>query len=323
MKKTILTILIFAAALFCAAQNDSITNISVVQRTDGSGLVDINFNLYGPGSSYDITIEVSFDAGNVYTPIPSVFLSGDITNISPGENRQIVWDGLGSFPGTYSTQSMLKIIANGEVSCPSTLTDIDENVYTTVLIGDQCWMAANLKTTKYSNGSPIEYPGPDYWAWYNNTTGAYAWNDNDISWKNIYGALYNLYAVKNANGLCPTGWHVPTDAEYTTLSNYLGGESVAGGKMKSIRTDPDPHPRWNSPNAGATNESYWTGFPGGIRDYWGFFGELGTRGAWWTSTEVGSNGAWSRSIYYSGPSIIPNSDFFPQYGLNVRCLKDE
>jgi uncharacterized protein (TIGR02145 family) len=116
---------------------------------------------------------------------------------------------------------------------------------------------------------------------------------------------------------------VPTDAEWTVLTDYLGGEAVAGGKLKSTRTDPDPHPRWDSPNSGATNESNWHGYPGGIRDYMGYYWELGAKGNWWSSTDYYVETAWSRTLSYSDPSILPMSDYFVTYGLSIRCVEDQ
>jgi uncharacterized protein (TIGR02145 family) len=133
--------------------------------------------------------------------------------------------------------------------------DIDGNYYTTVKIGTQVWIAENLRTTKYSNGTPIPYI-EDNKTWSGLTlgvvkTGAYCWYNNDSAkYKNIYGALYNWYAIIDSNGLCPDDWHVPTDGEWAILENYLGGNSVAGGKMKETGLE-----HWISPNKDATNES--------------------------------------------------------------------
>jgi uncharacterized protein (TIGR02145 family) len=323
MKKAIFTLLIILGALFCSAQNDTITDIVVIQRTDASGLVDISFDLSGSESSYNISLEVSFNGGNIFTPIAAAFLSGELVNIPPGENKQIVWDGLGSFPDTFSAQAMLKIIATKGASCPASLTDIDGNAYSMMVIGTQCWMAENLKTTKYKNGTPVDYPGDDNTAWNNNTNGAYAWYNNDISWKDSYGAMYNWHAVMNPNKLCPEQWHIPSHDEWTVLIDYLGGEFVAGGKLKSTRTDPDPHPRWDNPNVGATNEANWSGLPGGYREHLGGYFYLGSFGVWWTSTEIGGSLAWSQFIVNSGPSVINNNDFFKGYGLSVRCVWEE
>ena len=157
----------------------------------------------------------------------------------------------------------------------STVSDIDGNPYNTKLIGTQCWMASNLKVTKYNNSpnDPIS-TGLDNTALSNTNTsslGAYAiYNDNSANEKTIYGNLYNWYAVNDPRKLCPTGWHVPTDAEWTILTTYLGGSGtstilVAGGKMKSTDTQPTTG-GWNSSStSGATNESGFSALPGGYR----------------------------------------------------------
>lgn len=161
-------------------------------------------------------------------------------------------------------------------TCPKNIVDYDGNVYSTALIGKHCVMAENLKTIHYRNGTPIENP-VEIIDWDNNIAGAYCWYDNDPSWKDIYGALYNHYAVINKNGLCPSGWHVPSVDEYKEIikaSDFYysmdpdlppSPSEIAGGKMKSTLKDPDPHPRWDNPNDGATNKSRFSGLPGGKR----------------------------------------------------------
>ena len=142
-----------------------------------------------------------------------------------------------------------------------------------------------------------------------------------------YGMLYNWYAVNGDSGsgtkqLAPVGWHVPTDAEWTTLTTYLGGTSVAGGKMKSTRTEPTPAPRWLSPNTGATNESGFTGLPGGYRNAVGSFLNRAYNGYWWSSSQYDSSLAWLRYLYYLNANVYwsPNNK---AYGFSVRCLKDD
>lgn len=206
--------------------------------------------------------------------------------------------------------------------CPGTptITDIDGNFYNTVLIGNQCWMKENLKVTNYLDGTAIENPLTDL-DWQNNTNGGYAWYNNDISWKDPYGALYNWYAVNNSSGLCPSGWHVPTDTEWVDLIFYLD-IYTAGGKLKSTRTEPDAHPRWNIPNYGATNESGFSSFPGGNRSEDGTFRLLGSScGFWSSSTENGSIFAWHRSWFSNSDET--SRDYSPkQYGSSIRCIKD-
>ncbi len=206
--------------------------------------------------------------------------------------------------------------------CPGmpTITDFDGNIYNTVLIGEQCWMKENLITTHFNNGIPVENI-TDYFDWFSNIIGAYSWYNNDISWKECYGALYNWYAVNSANGICPIGWHVPTDDEFTALTDYLGGTNLAGGKMKSMRATPEPHPRWESPNTEATNESNWSAYPGGYRVSLGSFYDLGSHGYWWSSTENSSTTAWYRYMYHSSSSVFRYS-YTKNGGLSIRCLRD-
>ncbi|MDD3686248.1 MAG: PKD domain-containing protein [Bacteroidales bacterium] len=210
-----------------------------------------------------------------------------------------------------------------ENSCPPYVSDIDGNQYETIQIGTQCWMKENLKTTRYSNGVSIDFPGSNNDLWNANTTGAYAWYENNISWKNSYGALYNWYATVNNNNLCPDGWHVPTNSEFSVLVSFLGGEAIAGGKMKSTDTEPDPHPRWDSPNNAATNESGFTGYPGGNRAANSdTYGGLGTSGKWWSSTSYNETGAKSRFMHNTAGMIEENVND-KIIGYSVRCVKDQ
>ena len=193
----------------------------------------------------------------------------------------------------------------------STVVDIDGNVYNTVTIGTQVWMAENLKTTKYRNGDQIANV-IDNPAWSSLSSGAYCWYNNVTNNKATYGAMYNWYAVADSRNIAPTGWHVATDAEWTTLTTFLGGGSVAGSKMKETGTA-----HWTSLNTDATNNSGFTALPGGYRSCsTGLFYDLGSRGNWWTSTE-----ALSRALSYSYANIDRYGSL-KQYGFSVRCVKD-
>jgi len=197
-----------------------------------------------------------------------------------------------------------------------TVTDIDGNVYTTVVIGTRTWMVENLKVTRYRNGDAISNV-TDNTAWAGLTTGAYCWYNNNIANKTPYGALYNWFAVNDPRNIAPAGWHVPSDAEWTTLITYLGGESVAGGKMKEAGTT-----HWLSPNTDADNSSGFAALPGGYRfGYDGTFDYLGIVGGYWSSTQNGAFGAWYRSLYYDNASAY-RSDDGKQLGLSVRCVRD-
>ena len=207
------------------------------------------------------------------------------------------------------------IIAFQQDGAGNTLTDYDGNTYNTVWIGNQLWMAENLKTTKYNDGMDIPLV-TDGAAWSNLTTPGYCWYDNDeATYGDTYGALYNWYTVETGN-LCPAGWHVPTDAELTTLTTYLGGESVAGGKLKETGTT-----HWNSPNTGATNESGFTALPGGNRHTSGTFSTIGSNGSWWSSTESTASHAWYRTMTSTDASIT-RYDPYKKFGFSVRCVRD-
>ncbi|MCD4679706.1 MAG: fibrobacter succinogenes major paralogous domain-containing protein [Bacteroidales bacterium] len=197
---------------------------------------------------------------------------------------------------------------------PPTMTDVEGNVYNIVTIGTQTWMAENLKVTKYNNDTVI--PLVTGTTWEILTTPAYCWYDNDEdTYKDTYGALYNWYTV-NTGMLCPTGWHVPTDVEWTELIDFLGGENVAGGKLKEIGTD-----HWVSPNIGATDENGFTALPGGYRNFDGVFYNIGENGNWWSSTEDGTGGAWYRKIQNSITDVSRLS-YMKQRGFSIRCVKD-
>lgn len=200
------------------------------------------------------------------------------------------------------------------------LTDVDGNSYTTVIIGSQTWMAENLKTTQLNDHTPI----PDVIAdsiWIGLTTPAYCWFDNDITHKTTDGALYNWYAI-NTGKLAPTGWHVATQAEWTQLIDYLGGELVAGGKLKELGTA-----HWPIPNANATNEVGFTALPSGYRSgkfqYIPPFFSYGYSGHWWSATEDEDwpNTAWGEQIIYNETSI-GSANGTKRNGFSVRCVKD-
>ena len=205
----------------------------------------------------------------------------------------------------------------------TTISDIDGNSYSIVSIGTQTWMAENLKTTKFNDGTAIPNVTVDA-TWAALTTGAYCDYSNTSSNSATYGRLYNWYVLDNnvsteaaSNGgknVCPTDWHVPSDAEWSTLTSYLGGESVAGGKLKETGTT-----HWTTPNTGATNVQGFTGLPGGFRQ--GSYSLLGVLGIWWSTTPLSSTQAVSYGVYNSDPSLIRyNHDKL--YGFSVRCIRD-
>jgi uncharacterized protein (TIGR02145 family) len=200
----------------------------------------------------------------------------------------------------------------------SSISDADGIKYKTVQIGTQCWTQSNLKVSKYRNGDNIP-TGLSNTAWENTTAGAYAIYNNDPVNDGLYGKLYNHYAVTDSRGLCPTGWHVPMNGEWTTLETFLGGSSVAGGALKIAETQPTPG-GWSAPNAGATNSSGFTAGPGGLRNFFGDFIGVGSYGFWWSSSLSGP-GAWGRTLNDSNGDI-DRINLYRAHGFSVRCLRD-
>lgn len=185
----------------------------------------------------------------------------------------------------------------------------------TIQIGTQKWMSKNLDVAFYRNGDPIPQVSNST-AWAGLTTGAWCYYSNDSTQGNKYGKLYNWYAVNDPRGLAPQGWHIPSDAEWDLLATVLGGESVAGGKLKEAGTL-----NWIAPNFGGNNSSGWAGLPGGFRFPNGAFSLIGNSGYWWSSTESNAANASHRLVVSSGGSL---TKFFnnKQSGFSVRCLRD-
>ena len=191
----------------------------------------------------------------------------------------------------------------------NTVVDIDGNVYTTVTIGSQVWMVENLKTTKFRNGDPIPY-------YTRTSTRGYCWYNDDAANKNKYGSIYNYYTAMDSRSISPPGWHIPTIAEWTTLVNFLGGSSVAGGKMKQAGTT-----NWTSPNTNATNSSGFTALPGGVRDCSNNFVLLGTHSSFWISAPAVS-GTVQLSALFSNSGTFFFQNNFDCNANYVRCIKD-
>jgi uncharacterized protein (TIGR02145 family) len=192
---------------------------------------------------------------------------------------------------------------------------INNKTYKTVKIGTQIWMAENLSAEKFSNGDPIPLAETDAdwkkaakegkaaWCFYNN---AYSYGDQ-------YGKLYNGFTITDSRNVCPAGWHVPTNEEWKTLENYVGGSVVGGIKMKAVAG-------WNAVG-GATNSSGFSALPGGIRFNISQFVYMGRNGYWWSSTPHGSGKAWSRFLSDADTFIYLRS-FHKKSGLSVRCIKN-
>jgi uncharacterized protein (TIGR02145 family) len=210
---------------------------------------------------------------------------------------------------------------------PSTVTDIDGNVYNVVTIGNQCWMKENLKTTKYRNGSSI--PGNlNNTAWSSTTIGAQADYNNSLDSTAIYGKLYNWYAMADPAGLCPIGWHVSSDGEWNELVKFLdpGADTngvvtqstIAGGMLKAIGSLQAGTGLWLDPNTAANNLSGFTGLPAGYRPNTAYL-NIGNNGFWWSYS---STGAWVRNMGYNNGSVFRRNANTLRNGYSVRCIRD-
>ncbi|MFA6570090.1 MAG: fibrobacter succinogenes major paralogous domain-containing protein [Bacteroidota bacterium] len=200
-------------------------------------------------------------------------------------------------------------------SCNNDTTNPTQNNSTTIILGTQVWTVKNLDVVRYRNGDIIPEVR-DSAQWINLTTGAWCYYNNDSTLGAVYGRLYNWYAVTDPRGLAPEGWHIPTDGEWTTLTNNLGGETVAGGKLKEKGTV-----HWLSPNIVVPNESGFKALPGGWRNYNGTFEIIGTCSGWWSSSEFSSAHAWTCLLYYNN-SIAYRFSNLKEAGYSVRCIKD-
>jgi uncharacterized protein (TIGR02145 family) len=201
---------------------------------------------------------------------------------------------------------------------PSTSTDPDGNIYNSIIIGTQVWMKENLRTTKYRNGDIIGSTTPTTLDISSQSTPQYQWaSGNNESNVAIFGRLYTWYAVTDTRNICPVGWHVPTSSSWTILTDFLGGTAVAGGKLKEIGTT-----YWLSPNTGASNESGFSGLPGGWRNADGGFGNTSGNGYWWSSKEINITSAESRYAGATYTDLNTENSTSKKTGISVRCIKD-
>jgi uncharacterized protein (TIGR02145 family) len=328
MKKVILSFTLIFALNWAFAQTGAITNIQVSQGTgENERVVNIQFDLTGNDPAYAITLEVSFDNGETYVAVDPAEITG-ATLVAPGTGLQLVWDGRISYSGQSTLLARIKIIATTSFICGDQITDIDGNVYNTLLIGTQCWMKENLKTTKDAVGNSIT---------------RYCSNNNPSNC-DIYGGLYTWTTAMNGaassnnvpsgvQGICPDGWHVPSDAEWTALTNYISSQSgfLCNANTSFIGKSLAAQTNWQSSantcavgnNLSANNATGFSGLPGGLRDNDGSFYYVGVGGFWWTSSEGGNEDghAWLRYLYCIYPEVYRDGSG-KVIGFSVRCLRD-
>lgn len=276
------------------------------------------------GSAADVFFDfgTSLEYGQTITTVPA--------HVDAFNKESVSGSVTGLLPETVY-HYRFKVVANAETFYGEDLTfrtfntltvnDIDGNTYNTITIGTQTWLAENLKTTRYSNGDTIPYV-PDYFLWGNIPgwgslgTGARSENINVTDFHSTYGWFFNWYAVNDKRNICPSGWHVPTDSEWTTLTLYLGGDIIAGVKLKESGTA-----YWAYPNLAATNESGFTALPGSHRPDGNGYIDPGWHGFWWTATEYDLSQAMSCTMANGSISVSRGKDNKTS-GFSLRCIKD-
>ena len=284
------------------------------------------------GICYSITSNPTISSDTTLNGTGPGVYTGAIQNLNPSTTYYVRSYATNSVGTSYGSEIIFITDTLPGVRCAGTptVTDIDGNVYNSVQIGTQCWTQSNLRVRKYRNGDTIP-TGLINSAWETTSSGAYAVYNNDTVYDGLYGKLYNHYAVTDSRGLCPTGWHVPSDGEWNVLVKYLDPNAdtvcsgcwqspIAGGALKSMATQPTPS-GWASPNTGATNSSGFTAPPGGLRNFNGDFYFMSGIGYWWSSSVFSGSVAWSRNLY-GGNSLIYRDGSIRAYGFSVRCCRD-
>jgi uncharacterized protein (TIGR02145 family) len=206
----------------------------------------------------------------------------------------------------------------GGSSCVATVTDIEGNVYTTIQIGSQCWMAENLKVERYNNGDDIP-TGLSNSAWSSTNSGAFAVYGDLAANKATYGLLYNWHAVVDDRRICPVDWHLPDRDDWIELQTYLGGVAIAGAAMKQTGVLEEGTGLWLEPNTMASNTSGFSGEPGGRRNADADYVGLHANGIWWSNTEKDETSAFRWRLYYLSGGLLPHAAE-KSNGFSVRCI---
>jgi uncharacterized protein (TIGR02145 family) len=290
------------------------TNVTMTSATFGGKITSNGKGtVTARGICWDTVKEPKLTSHVVSSPITAdtINFTGDITGLTANKKYYVRAYATNSAGTAYGNE----VIFSTQGGTIGTVTDIEGNVYHTIIIGTQVWMVENLRTTKYNDGTDIPLV-TDSAAWSTLTTPGYCWYNNDLAtYKSDYGALYNWYTIYTGN-LCPTGWHVPTIGDWKILSDYLIGDSITGAKLKEIDTT-----HWNFPNTGATNESGFTALPGGGRNFNGSFDLIGKYGYWWTNSQYIHNDIYYQFISYVGSNLNQGTNS-KNLGFSVRCVKD-
>lgn len=306
-----------------ALTTSSVSDITIVSaRVDGMITIDGSNNITDMGFCWDTNTNPTIASDHKFGGTDDSYLLATIGGLLPGTTyyvRSYATDSQGTTYGnelSFTTRTLQGIGFNSDLIYGS-VSDIEGNVYKTIAIGTQTWMAENLKTAKYNNGDLIGTTTPAILDIIAEADPKYQWSyDGTESLVPTYGRLYTWYAVSDSRQICPTGWHIPSDEEWRILRDFLGGSSVSGAKLKESGLI-----NWAEPNRDASNETGFTAIPGGYR-YAGYgFQNLGIEGSWWSSTYYDVNAVWAWSMNNTTGDITRGvgEDY---NGLSVRCVKD-
>ena len=283
---------------------------SVSAKAGGIIISDFGSAITERGICWSTNPDPSTSDNKVIGESADTVFSGEITGLTPNTTYYLRAYAINSIGTGYGDELLLKTYTGS-------VTDIDENVYFTVTIGGQIWMVENLKTTKYKNGELIGTTVPANLNISAESAPKYQWPyDGDESNINTYGRLYTWHAITDTRGICPTGWHVPSESEQMILTSFLGGPEIAGGKLKESSAT-----NWLAPNTGADNSSGFTALPGGIRYSWGQYLSKGSIGFFWSASE--RDITTGKDLYVNSDSGAANHGSWDKnFGFSLRCLKD-
>jgi uncharacterized protein (TIGR02145 family) len=306
-----------------------------VELNAGGGFVDIGtqqmvsvpYALHTTGIDYSVSSsgDTLYIGESNYLIVPGISAANPSGGGGGGDGGG---GSAGTSAGTTNHTCGVANVVNTNLTYNSVI-DQEGNIYKTIVIGSQEWMAENLNTSTYRNGDPI-VTGLDATQWSGTTLGAWTYYNGSETFECPYGKLYNFFACTDARQLCPTGWHVPTDADWSALINFYapnaqGGNltNTAGGPLKSTGTAQAITGWWNSPNTGATNTSGFSALPGGFITIMGVPNNVGDNGYYWTSSEVDATVGIGRILYNNSANVFRSINFGKRTGFSVRCLKDQ
>ncbi len=299
----------FNTTLLAVVTTNEVSNISTISADCGGNISsDGGADVTARGICWDTKANPTILNNKTNDGTGTGTFTSKLTGLSDGTIYYVRAYATNSAGTAYGAQTLFTTGSNS-------VTDIDGHLYETVIFDGKVWMTQNLYVTKYNNGDAIPNI-TDKAVWSTLTTGSFAVYNNENNNVGTYGLLYNWYAVGDARGICPSGWHVATDAEWSSLSDFLGGKEISGGKLKSVGTT-----EWTIPNKGATNQSGFTGLPGGARGSNGNYGSIGAYGFFWTNTALSLQFANYYYLDYS-TTALERSDSDKKLGLSVRCVRN-